>query len=76
LVAHDDSPGTTPLEVSPSEGAAFEAFHDSAAGKKLDETSLLTKSDGIKAFLGARAKQVIEKCHLTQPLLAPDEPHK
>ena len=76
LVAHVDSATTTPPDVSSSEAAAFEAFHDSPAGKKLDETSLLTKSEGTNEFLGVRAKQVIAKCHLTQPLQPPDEPQK
>jgi hypothetical protein len=34
------------------------------------------KTDGIKDFLEARAKQLIAKCQLTQPLFAPDEPQK
>jgi hypothetical protein len=66
---------TTPTlrDPTPSELDGFTAFRNSPAGKKLDETAMLMRTDGVSEVIASYAKRVKEKCHLTQPLIAPDE---
>jgi hypothetical protein len=68
-----DKTAALPLEVSPSEAAAFATFRDSSVGKKLYATSMLMASAGARDFLEKFGNQLKAKCQLTQPLQPPQD---
>ena len=73
MLSLDRATPTTTHELSPSELEAFTAFRSSPAGKKLDETAMFMRTDGVHEVIAEFAKTTKAKCKLTQPLLAPDD---
>ena len=73
MLSLDRADPTTARDLTPSELEALTAFRNSPVGKKLDETALLMKTEGVREVVAEFAKSTKAKCHLTQPLLAPDD---
>jgi hypothetical protein len=71
--ANDPSPD---FDLSSSEAAAFAAFMDTSAGKKLSDTATLVNTDSYGELIGAKSRQIKEKCNVTQSLFSLETPLK